>query len=390
MKGRTLAIVAGLAGVLCVAAYVVSTRGGGEAVNGAGGAAERRALLPSLKARAEVISSLSIRKGGTELMIERRGDAWAVASKDGYPAKAEVVREALRAFIEAKVVEAKTSRPELYPKLGVEDPEGAGATSALVTLRDAAGATLASVVVGKRSWEDAGDGAGAARTFVRLAGEGGALLVDGEFRVESDAMSWLDRNVGEVRNDRVREVTVEHPAGEGVEAERVRLSRGSAEDKDYVLEGMAEGRKKKDDYVFTRLAWAMANIPFDDVARVREARAKDEGAAVTTFRCFDGLTVEARTVKRDGKHWSTFAARVEAPPTGADGSAPAFEPTEALVKEVESLNAKWAGWEYQIPEWKATVLLSRMEDLLLPVEAGTPPAPEAPAGPSPSIVPDGE
>ena len=51
----------------------------------------------------------------------------AVEQRDDYPAEMKKLRTLLIALAEAERFEAKTARAELYPKLGVQDPETATA-----------------------------------------------------------------------------------------------------------------------------------------------------------------------------------------------------------------------------------------------------------------------
>ena len=57
-----------------------------------------------------------------------------MSERDNYPADEGKVRKLLIAIADAKVLEEKTSKPESYATLGVEDTKAAGATSLRIDL----------------------------------------------------------------------------------------------------------------------------------------------------------------------------------------------------------------------------------------------------------------
>jgi hypothetical protein len=402
MNARTLGILAGVTLVLAGAAVLVTRSGSGPPST-----TQDAPLVPDLGPKADAVARIVLRKDKKDTVIEKREGGWVVASKGGYPAGKAQAPDAIRALLDARVVEVKTSRPDLYSKLGVEDPDGEGATSTLLTLQGADGGPLASVIVGRKQWGQGPDDG--TTTYVRRAGEAQSLQIKGEIRADADPMLWVDRAFGEVPQARVKSVTIRHGIADGVVPPNVvAVARATPEDKDFVLEGMPQGRKKKDEFVLTRVAGALAGVSFEDVAPADTVDTAAADAVTAEFRCFDGLKVTARLVKKDGKAWGVFEASFEPPPEPpaepppaptpestppATPEAPAAVPagpSEAVSKEIAELNGRWGGWVYQIPSWKADVLMSRLEDLLAPAEVTpTEPAPETPPGPEPStLVPE--
>ncbi|GJQ29482.1 MAG: hypothetical protein HBSAPP03_13660 [Phycisphaerae bacterium] len=329
-------------------------------------------LCPDLAARGNDAARIVIKKAGAEVVIERRDAGWTVASKGGYPASRDQVIDLVRALADATLLEERTSKPELYGRLRVEDPDGAGAASTMVRVEDASGGVMASVIVGNA--QPLGDDQG---FYTRRMGEARSYLASGAVRAEADPLAWVQRTITELRNERVRSARVRHPEGE------IHVHRARASEQVFVLDGVPEGRELRDEYVMTRLAWALSYITFDDVAPAGSMTLDPAGALVMETRCFDGLLVTVRQWKVDGATWITLAAAFEAPPAppadeGA-ASAPVTAPSADLQAEIDRLNAAWSPWVYKIPEYKATVLRSVMEDFLKPATPTTPTTPATPA-----------
>ena len=60
----------------------------------------------------------------------------AVEEKGGYPADVAKVQQALLGLADLTFVEPKTRKPDLYPRLEVEDADKPGTKSTLVTVTD--------------------------------------------------------------------------------------------------------------------------------------------------------------------------------------------------------------------------------------------------------------
>ena len=71
------------------------------------------------------VASVTVLHDGSTLTLIRDGDSWLVAEKGNYPANAAKISQIVRAMADLTLVEPKTRRPDLYPRLEVEDP-GAG------------------------------------------------------------------------------------------------------------------------------------------------------------------------------------------------------------------------------------------------------------------------
>jgi len=87
-------------------------------------------FAPQLAARLDDIATIRIVGAGeaTIASLSRTDDDWIVDNRNGYHANANTIRSALTQLSRATVIEAKTSNPEEFDRLGVEDLEAAAAT----------------------------------------------------------------------------------------------------------------------------------------------------------------------------------------------------------------------------------------------------------------------
>ncbi|MDX2130849.1 MAG: DUF4340 domain-containing protein [Planctomycetota bacterium] len=318
---------------------------------------QRPALVPDLASKGASIRRVTVRQGDAVTTLERAGDRWVVASKGGYPASESAVRDLLRSIDGATVADVKTSNPEFYPRLGVEDPAAPGAASTGVVIEGEGATPIASIIVGKAESgaQSSDDSVG---RFARRAGEAASLLVRGLGQVRSDTQHYLDRDIGAIENERVMAAGVS-----GAPGGAYTVSRASAEDTAFTLTPMPEGRSLKDQFVLTRLANVMAFMTLDDVLPAGGVFGEGEIAEGTPtitaeLRTFDGLVVRIRTTEKDAKTWAAFSAEA------TDGA------SAEIREEAARLNEKWSGWAYQLPAYKNEVLRGPLESLLAPAGSG--------------------
>ena len=85
----------------------------------------------------------------------------------------------------------------------------------------------------------------------------------------------------------------------------------------------------------------------------------------------DGLRVSANLLKTQEDYWLRLSASLHSPASpgelvgaGEDSDIPA-EPSE----RVGLITERVAGWAYRIPQYKAELMIKRMNDLLKPLDA---------------------
>ena len=286
--------------------------------------------LPELAAVVNDVSILRVTSGGGSevVTLERREGGWVVQESQDYPADWSVLRPLLADLSKAAVVEEKTSNPEYYDRLGVEDPTAEGADSKLVEFpgRD----VVAAVIVGNSAQGREGQ-------YLRRQGEARSVLVDREIRLPLDRSGWLDRDIVDIPEDDVVAATIRHGDGEAIE-----IQRSSTEVTDFTLNDIPEGRETQSAWTINQIASALSALQLDGVAPVDEVSWEDAIALEVSTE--DGLQVYAQLAEDEEQRW----IRLEASGSNA----------------AEAINERVEGWAYQIPLYKYDAVNKRMQDLL--------------------------
>src|SRR5262249_37780731 len=100
-----------IAAVLSVLFAIVSYASNNQWSSGKAAGAK---LSPALVSEASQIASVEIKQGNEATVLERKGGAWTLKSRDGYPADPVKVRTLLVGLAEADLVEGKTRRADRY------------------------------------------------------------------------------------------------------------------------------------------------------------------------------------------------------------------------------------------------------------------------------------
>ncbi|MCC7013108.1 MAG: DUF4340 domain-containing protein [Planctomycetes bacterium] len=385
MNQKTFGILAVVTGVVLAAGVFVSQRGESGAATANPTLGKR--LFPELGARLNDVAKLTVVSKDATINLEKNGASWGVADKGGYPVDFGKVKQLAVAVSEMELLAQMTANPASHAKLGVEEPTAAEASSRRVTLKDASGAVLADLIVGKPKPHEGFGGRGS--LFVRKEGESQAWEVSGQLSVAGSVNDWLSREIGKLEGTRVKRVFVQHADGN-----TLAVSKGSATDKDFSVENLPEGAELQWPGVAGGIGSALQYLSLDDV---QKSEGFDlAGATSATFECFDGLVVTARSIERDSKTWVALSAKIDeslraaapgpqAPPPAEGEPAPEtpkepeLKALEDVKKEADELNAKWSAWVYAVPGYSAANLRKKLTDLLKAPEPVAPPDGSAPS-----------
>lgn len=330
---------------------------------------ERTPLLPGLQQQVNELDWLRVVGAGDAVIVtlQRAEDHWRVEELHGYRADWARLRSLLADLAQAQVIEAKTTNPEFYERLGVEDvaaPEAAG-----VRVEFGESSELPAVIVGKRA--EGRDG-----RYARLQGEAQSVLIDRVLDLPAAREDWLDKAIVDIADSEVVEFEIRHADGERVVARKV-----SADDESFQLQNVPEGREITSAWSVDSLANSLASLKLEGVAPDDEV---DWGGAVRFgLVTADGLRIDIDLATREApgggaeaaaEHWirlqaglyqTALESAVEVAPAAngeADGSS--VEDTGGAAERAAEINTRVSGWAYRIPQYKYDSMSKRMVDLL--------------------------
>jgi hypothetical protein len=353
------------------------------------------ALFPELKSQVGSVARIVIESSDETWTLnhDQESNQWSLLERSGYAVSPERVATLLGSLARSKRLQQKTSNPERYGDLGLDDVGAEGSNSSQVSLHLADGTTLASLIIGRSRTQ------GTEAHYVRLSGEVASWTASGNLHLGTDLMDWVETMVVQVPAVRLTQVDVLHPDGD-----TIRMQRAQKEDSNLTIMNLPQGNEASSEWVTSRFTSAMTGMNFEDV---RARMDLDPTQVVkSSFHTSDGLVIHVASQletedpevpgtapterllinltatfdDNPGTPWNgPLAPGVEAVETLAD--APTEEAADPAVvqAEVKTLNEQFAAWTYVLPAYRRNVFLCRMDDLVKPIvveEVADPEEPE--------------
>lgn len=293
-----------------------------------------------------------------------RTDAgWQLEQMGGYHANWGKLQTLLAAVAQAKVVATKTDNVEYYARLGVEDiAEGAEGN---VLLNIGIGDQITGILIGHQAQGRQGQ-------YVRLQDQPASVEIDRKLDVATQLRDWADSSIIDINQSEVAEVEIIHPEGE-----RLLVTKVSADQTDFDLVGMPQGREIKSSWSVNSLGSVLSMLDMESVQRAEEI---DRGEAVKLrLLMFSGVEILAELLQIDETYLLSLqashpASRVLDSQEVSDAVSAEQQDidqraAEDVAKRVERINQKVDGWVYGISKQKYDAMSSRLEDVLKPAES---------------------
>ncbi len=350
MTSRVALILVVLLAVLGGFAFLIREQSGARAPSGALG----QPLLKDLKAAD--VAALAIREPKGALTIERKGERWTIAERDGFPADFDKVRDFVIKATGLKIGQSDLVGDKDRARLQLD------ASGTAIEFRGADGKPLAKLVAGRKYFKAEPDNPERAPGDGRWVALGGDekhvyLVSDPLAQAATKTAQWIDTRAFAV--EKVKTLDVRYPDGSGYRIER------SGDNADWKLAGLKAGEKLE----VTRANSAAYSLSLLELADVAPAEAKDTGLdkpATLIAHTFDGLTYTLKIGKARGEdYYATLWVSGEAKATGAD----AAERTKSLAERLPAEKAL-AGHILLIARSKFEDVLKKRAELLEKKETG--------------------
>jgi len=302
-------------------------------------------FLPGLMNKINQVTQVVItdEKASTHLTLKE--DQWVVEEKAGYGADFSKVKSLLLGLVDLKTVESKTSKPENYGRLGVQDIGQPGEESpSKLTLLDKADNVMHTLIVGKSKSAKGPSSKGA--VYVRKQNETQSWLVSGKIDLPAKQTDWLDKTIIDLPASRIQSVTIVQSDGS-----KLSVSKNEKTDKNYTVEDLPPKAELKSESVANSLANALQKLSFEDVLNRGKFKIDEKTIVETTFKTYDDLQITAKVSEKDDKHYLWFDTKT----TSSE---------QKLVDESSQLNSNFALWVYEIQSFKAESFKKKLEDLI--------------------------
>ncbi len=297
------------------------------------------------------IGSIVLGVGEDAVTLKRQGGRFVVSNKDNYPAKTSEISKLITACLDVRIGELYTDDPANHKDLGVAE-ENAGT---VVKFFKPDSSLLTGVVIAEVGGEKQ-------RTYVRLASSDKVYMAPPPLPIRDSAMHYIDTELIAVKRESIESVTVVSPDDEYT-------LKVKEDGEGLVLENMPVGKKLKSneaDRVFT----ALTNLRFSDVKKKSAESEKLTFDRQFVCRLKDSTVYTVMIAQRDAKTYVSCKADFTDERPAKDRRVESEE--ELKEKEAKLLawdrakefSVKHQGWIYEIADWKAESLTTKLSDLI--------------------------
>ncbi|MCE2882187.1 MAG: DUF4340 domain-containing protein [Planctomycetaceae bacterium] len=357
MKHKALLAVVAVAAVAVGGAYVALSRGSGAGAPQAGGP-----FLPEIAAKSAAIARIEIERGAGRIELVKEGDAWKLASSDGYPARFEEAKAIVSGLSTLKIDQKMTARKERHADLALAWPEAAGDANTAGSSSAAGGPSAAGRAARVRLYE-AGtsepfvdvilgeERANPRAQFVRKTADDQTWRVLGSVLADIEARRWVEAELATLPENEVTAVRWNGLEIKGTAAEDGKMSYAADAPSAPTAFEWTDARRLA--AVRTMPSW-LSRLELDGV---RKAKGGEPDPALSPeFEMVRG-TLKVRGVREGAEVWiSLEATPKDGAPSAAEINAKKKFPGDPFVPDWKDFAAKHAGWEYRLPSWKTTPL----------------------------------
>ncbi len=316
-------------------------------------------VYPGMLEKINSVASIEAVYKGQPMTLTFTDNQWLMKERNNYRASTERVKKFLRGFAEMRRLEPKTEDPAKYQQLDLDDPANKDSNAFGLKLKDASGAILADVVMGKdRSATADSD---MREVYLRQAGDPKTWLVESDIRILRNQIQWLEKIIMAMHRDRIEQIFIDHDGSE----DDVMISRKAVTNPDFELADIPPGKELTFNFELKDIATAFASLDFDDVMVDEGVDYGAPGSVRITLDSFDGMRVVTMVGMKDGEQW----ARLEAADSGRhsrkgeEGTEQLLD-KEALAREIALSNKHWKGWAYKIRGFKLENITQKKAALL--------------------------
>ncbi len=301
-------------------------------------------VFPGLIAQVQDnLKTVVIRHAGGTISLDRDGNVFRLRERANYPADSQKVVDLVVGIARLTKLESKTSQPDRYARLDLQEPSEKGSNAKQITLIDGTGKEMATVIAGKRKFTLGGKEGG---TYIRLPGDPQTWLAVGDINPGVTPRDWMVKDVAKVPEAAVKRVTVTTPRGDKVIA-----ARGA--DDAFVIENLPRNVSLESNFAADEYGRILAGLQADDVAMASEVPFPKDKTYLATVETVEGSTLRIEMTEEGDKSW----VKVEALPAaglGADGSA---------ARAMAAINERAEGRVFQVPAYKVAIMKRTLADL---------------------------
>ena len=284
-----------------------------------------RLLVPELQDQINEINGVVISKNDKQVSLSKKDGNWVVAEQQGFIADANNVANLLLELRKMTLKQKKTSNPENYHRLQLDESGVQAATNVVLKVDDI---QLVEIAIGKKSQTGRG-------TYVRLNSDEQTWLASGSPNIKLESKDWIVTTILDIDSSLIKSVSYKS------EDSDFKLSKSSPDEESFTLENTPDDKQIKSSANLSDYANGLQKFSISKVIDKTEFVKSDLSVQ---FEEFSGTQYTLEMTKVDEDYLMNLSL--------------------ANAESIPEFVKKLQNWTYVIPSYKFDALNKKIDDLL--------------------------
>ena len=284
--------------------------------------------------KAKDITAIQLKNSQGNLLQAELVDGEWVAKFDefatNYPLNKTALAEFIQSLLQAKLIEAKTSKSENYHHLGVEGIDNVDSLATLVTINRTNSSQAWQVLIGNKV--NSGQG-----NYVRLPEVAQSWKIDQTVTLPGSKFDWLKRPILNLHSDDISSIS-------RTDNQAWTIVKG--QDQSFNLQAIPRGRELRYPGVVSALVNSLIELDFEQLLPLADEQwQKAKIITRLLVKTQSGQQLQVKIANLDNQYFIQFSS--------------------------EQLQGYWSDWTYQVSSFNAQQLTKTLEDFLAELPKAT-------------------
>lgn len=303
-------------------------------------------FLSELEKNIDNVGTIIIHNKGNVFKVHFENGQWVMPDKYSYIVNTGKIRDLVQNSANAAIIEKKTTNPEDFVVLGLNDPKEADSDATRITfLNNDETVTYADYIKGKSRKGMNGDYQGK-ELYARLFNDNQAYLIRGDLNFELNVNSLLGGETFAIKRDKLSSISFNYLQNQ---QDNFTISKNTEGQADFAIT-QPENKEVKALGKVDAIAASLEYIELQDAVPIEGFSVK-EPELLIQYKTFAGLVVDAKIFKYQENTWIILFASADS------------ENQQALA-DAEKINKLAAGWVYKVDFKSAGNFYYKLDDLV--------------------------
>ena len=299
-------------------------------------------FFPSLYQQLNQVASITLRTHDNQFQIKNQDGNWSLPDKGNYPVDLGRIKEVLLGMADLVPLEEKTSNPDYYERLHLEDITHESSKATEIDLIDDKGQPIASLLIGKT--QPAKLKPELSEVFVREPGKAKSWLTLGNLPTYTQATDWVNKSLLEIPETSIQSVEI----FDNKHKSQLLITKATDKPNQFNLMNIPKDKTIDSQFSVNYVATTLAKLSLENIYLPTDVDFSAITSPTAVIKTTEGNTYNLFTQEKEGKTYVKLAVAAK----------------DDKQANIEAMQEKFTHWIFTIPQYQAEELKKKTADLL--------------------------